>query len=44
MNPDAITIINPWKEYWPSWRFKPGTLIVEQVCAISEVQLKLKHY
>ena len=25
MNPVAMTIINPWKDYWPSRRFKPAT-------------------
>ena len=26
MNPVAMTIINPLKEYCPSWRFEPVTL------------------
>ena len=25
MNHVTMTIFNPWKEYWPSWKFEPAT-------------------
>ena len=33
MNPVAMTIINPWKEYWPSWRIKPATFYYQVLYA-----------